>query len=207
MPPARRSRRIAASGSAASASVTWPQAMPLPSSPPPVESPRPLSAVQSAQPWSGPSTTDLAAEMIRQMQAQGLVMSPPATASQHAVSPPSATSPSPVPSAQPALANVIAGMTGEREASGFTSLSMPVDLHIDVKLRTKIQANGYVDFGRLLSRRSEATEQYQLQVTGDSVALVRVLAPPKFLISNSGQRHFMSMSLFTVKPTHCRQLP
>ncbi len=130
-------------------------------------------------------------------------MSPPATASQHAVSPPSATSPSPVPSAQPALANVIAGMTGEREASAsFTSLSMPVDLHIDVKLRANIQANGYVDLGGLLSRRSEATEQYQLQVTGDSV-----LAPPKFLISNSGRRHFMSMSLFTVKPTHCRQLP
>ena len=106
------------------------------------------TTVQSAQPWSGPSTTDLAAEMLRQMQAQGLVMSPPATASQHAVSPPSATSPSPVPSAQPALANVIAGMTGEREASAsFTSLSMPVDLHIDVKLRANIQANGYVDLG------------------------------------------------------------
>ena len=181
MPPARRSRRIAASASAGSASVAWTQsedgwavrtetAMPLPSSPPPVEPPRPLSAVQSAQPWSEPSTTDLAAEMLRQMQTQGLVMSPPATSSQHAVSPPSATSPSPLPSAQPALANVIAGMTGEREASdSFTSLSMPVDLHIDVKLRAKIQANGYVDFGGLLSRRSEATEQYQLQVTRDSV--------------------------------------
>ena len=99
-------------------------------------------------------------------------MLPPATPS-HGITPPTDTTASTVPSAQPALANVIADMTGEREASAaFSSPAMPVDLHIDIKLRAKIHGNGYVDFGGLLSRRNETTEQYQLQVTGDSVALV-----------------------------------
>ena len=74
-------------------------------------------------------------------------MSPPATPS-HGVTSPTDTTASTVPSAQPALANVIADMTDEREASAaFSSLAMPVDLHIDIELRAKIHGNGYVDFG------------------------------------------------------------
>ena len=56
---------------------------------------------------------------------------------------------------------------------------MPVDHHIDSKLRAKIQGNSYVNFVGLLSRRDQTTEHYQLQVTGDSVALVPRYRPTK----------------------------
>ena len=56
---------------------------------------------------------------------------------------------------------------------------MPVDLHIDSKLRAKIQGNSYLDFGGLLSHRNQTTEQYQLKVPGDSVALVQHSRPTK----------------------------
>ena len=70
--------------------------------------------------------------------------------SQHGVTPPST-----FPSAQPALANVIANMTGEQETStAFSSTAMPVDLHTD----TNIQGNSYVHFGVLLSHK-DPTEQ------------------------------------------------
>ena len=131
----------------------------------------------------------------------------PSAPTQHGITLPPDATPSIVPSAQPALANVIATMTGEQEHnSAFSSIAMPVDLHIDSKLRAKIQGNGYVDFGGL-SHRNQTTEQYQLQVTGDSVALVPRSRPTKSPVLNSGQSHFMYMSLFTVRPTHCRQLP
>ena len=193
MPPTRKSRRIAASTSTGrprgrpqaegtSRTDTNENAMPLPGSSAPVAPPRQLSAgatsTTSAPSWSGPSTTDLAAEMIRQMQAQGLMMTPSAP-TQHGITLPPDATPSTVPSAQPALANVIATMTGEQEHNAaFSSIAMPVDLHIDSKLRAKIQGNGYVDFGGL-SHRNQTTEQYQLQVTGDSVALVPRSRPTK----------------------------
>ena len=82
-----------------------------------------------------------------------------------------ATPASTVPSVQPAFTNVIANVTGEQEAASFSSIGMPVDLHIDTKLMAKIQGNSYIDFGGLLSHRDQ-TEQYQLQVPGTSVALV-----------------------------------
>ena len=103
----------------------------------------------------------------------------PSAPTQHGVMLPPDVTTTTVPSAHPALANVIATMTGEQEHNAAFSYAMPVDLHIDSKLRAKIQGNSYVDFGGLLSHRDQTTEQYQLQVTGDSVALVPRSPPTK----------------------------
>ena len=68
-----------------------------------------------------------------------------AVPSQHGVTPPSDAPASMVPSAQPAFANTIVNVTGEQEAATFSSIAMPVDLHIDSKLRIKMQGKSYVD--------------------------------------------------------------
>ena len=114
-----------------------------------------------------PSTAELAAEMLTLMRAKGLVVQQ----HQSQVTPADAIV-SGIPPTQPALTNVISLMTGEQESPPFPILSVPVDLHIDSKTKAKIHANNFVDFVALLNDSSSQVDQYQLEVTGNRVALV-----------------------------------
>ena len=127
-----------------------------------------MFAVGLAAATEGPPTADVAAEVIRQLQSQGIVMrgadQPLCTCpSDHAIPP---------ASVQPAKSRVVDQLTGEERQHGVSSISQPIDIHVENKIKARIQANEFIEFNTLSISPApiHQPEQYSIQIAGNSPA-------------------------------------
>ncbi|XP_021356425.1 uncharacterized protein LOC110452313 [Mizuhopecten yessoensis] len=78
-------------------------------------------------------------------------------------------------SLQSPIQNAVAGFTGTDtclpHTPAYSSISRPLDVHLDSKIKAKIMCNEFVEFGALLSTKSHP-DQFQLQVQGNNLSLV-----------------------------------
>ena len=129
-----------------------------------------MLAAGSAAATDGPSTADVAAEVIRQLRSQGLVMR---GADQQLATQIPCPSEQAIPpaSAQPAISRVVAQLTGEER---HTSISQPLDLHVDTKIKARIQTNEFIELNTLTISPApiHQPEQYSLQITGNNLQVV-----------------------------------
>ena len=128
-------------------------------------------AARSSVATGGPSTAEVAAEVVRQLQSQGLVMR---SDIQPTAGP--STEPTPGPSAQPAIARVVSELTGEASQHSFNSISRPIDLHVDLKVKAKVQAGEFVDFNNLIiqsfNNTFQSEQHYSIQLAGNALEVV-----------------------------------
>lgn len=78
----------------------------------------------------------------------------------------------PISGVDGAIRSVVDNITGERDpvdkpTSTFTSISVPLAGRVPEKIKSKIWADEYVDFARLLTTETEGT-QYSFKVNGSS---------------------------------------
>ena len=90
-----------------------------------------MFAVGLAAATEGPSTADVAAEVIRQLQSQSIVMRGAdqqlgTCPSDHAIPP---------ASVQPAISRVVDQLTGEERQHDVSSISQLIDIHVEKKLK------------------------------------------------------------------------
>ena len=131
-----------------------------------------MLAAGSAAATDGPSTADVAAEVIRQLRSQGLVMRGAGQQLATQVPCPSEQAIPPA-SAQPAISRVVAQLTGE-ERHTVSSIYQPLDLHVDTTIKAQIQANEFIEFNTLTISPApiHQPEQYSLQITGNNLQVV-----------------------------------
>ncbi|XP_021341684.1 uncharacterized protein LOC110442413 [Mizuhopecten yessoensis] len=69
------------------------------------------------------------------------------------------------------LSQVLSNFTGENGFETCHSISRPLDMHIDTKLKAKILAGEYIDFGLLLQKSSDS-DHFKIQFHNNELALV-----------------------------------
>lgn len=152
-----------------------------------------------------PGVAELAAEMLRQMKADGLVMQASAPSTDPQLSQASSTTaqipavlsrptslvatstvtaapelatmqPTASASTEPSFGiSALANLTGTpalntSESLPLNSISRPLDVNVDIRLKQKIWAEQFVDFGALV--QTKQTETYELTMDANNLALI-----------------------------------
>ncbi|XP_033756227.1 uncharacterized protein LOC117338971 [Pecten maximus] len=75
-------------------------------------------------------------------------------------------------SIQSPINHVVNSLTGIASVpKSYSSISRPLDVHIDAKVKAKIMSHEFIEFGSLLSTSSHP-DQFRIQLNGDNISLV-----------------------------------
>lgn len=137
--------------------------------------PQPQQHFQHAVPTN--TTTHTSSHIPSSQPAQGTTYTVSSRSTIPSTSQPSTSGPSASPyNIQSPIHHALDNITGTSSAylpapNSYSSISRPLDLHVDAKMKAKIMSHEFIEFGSLLSTSSHP-DQFRIQVNGDNLSLV-----------------------------------